>query len=212
MAQIIKFKRSTTAGAIPATGSLQYGEIAMNVTDGKVFFRRGDDTIQSLVTTNTVNAITGNVNIEGQITASYFKGDGSGLENITIAQTATVQRSFTDESTWVVNHNLDTPNAIAQVYDSEGFQIIPESLRLTDNNNITITFESQRSGYVVVAKGGHIVSGSISADNVDGIGEVITNQVNVLGVFSGSSQIILSGDVTGTADASVISSIDGGSI
>jgi hypothetical protein len=212
MAQIIKFKRSITAGAIPATGSLQYGEIAMNVTDGKVFFRRGDDTIQSLVTTNTVNAITGNVNIEGQITASYFKGDGSGLENITIAQTATVQRSFTDESTWVVNHNLDTPNAIAQVYDSEGFQIIPESLRLTDNNNITITFESQRSGYVVVAKGGHIVSGSISADNVDGIGEVITNQVNVLGVFSGSSQIILSGDVTGTADASVISSIDGGSI
>ena len=212
MAQIIKFKRSTTAGAIPATGSLQYGEIAMNVTDGKVFFRRGDDTIQSLVTTNTVNAITGNVNIEGQITASYFKGDGSGLENITIAQTATIQRSFTDESTWVVNHNFNTPNAIAQVYDTEGYQVIPESLRHTNDNTITITFESARSGYVVVAKGGHIVSGSIDADNISGIGEVITNQVNVLGVFSGSSQITLSGDVTGTANASVISNIDGGSI
>jgi hypothetical protein len=212
MAQIIKFKRSTTAGAIPATGSLQYGEIAMNVTDGKVFFRRGDDTIQSLVTTNTVNAITGNVNIEGQITASYFKGDGSGLENITIAQTATIQRSFTDESTWVVNHNFNTPNAIAQVYDTEGYQVIPESLRHTNDNTITITFESARSGYVVVAKGGHIVSGSIDADNISGIEEVITNQVNVLGVFSGSSQITLSGDVTGTANASVISNIDGGSI
>lgn len=212
MAQIIKFKRSTTAGAIPATGSLQYGEIAMNVTDGKVFFRRGDDTIQSLVTTNTVNAIAGNVNIEGQITASYFKGDGSGLENITIAQTATIQRSFTDESTWVVNHNFNTPNAIAQVYDTEGYQVIPESLRHTNDNTITITFESARSGYVVVAKGGHIVSGSIDADNISGIEEVITNQVNVLGVFSGSSQITLSGDVTGTANASVISNIDGGSI
>jgi hypothetical protein len=184
----------------------------MNVTDGKVFFRRGDDTIQSLVTTNTVNAITGNVNIEGQITASYFKGDGSGLENITIAQTATIQRSFTDESTWVVNHNFNTPNAIAQVYDTEGYQVIPESLRHTNDNTITITFESARSGYVVVAKGGHIVSGSIDADNISGIGEVITNQVNVLGVFSGSSQITLSGDVTGTANASVISNIDGGSI
>ena len=39
-----------------------------------------------------------------------------------------------------------------------------------------------------------------------------TNQVNALGIFSGSSQITLSGDVTGTANASVISSIDGGSI
>jgi hypothetical protein len=212
MAQIIKFKRSTTAGAIPATGSLQYGEIAMNVTDGKVFFRRGDDTIQSLVTTNTVNAIAGNVNIEGQITASYFKGDGSGLENITVAQAATVQRSFTDESTWVVNHNLNTPNAIAQVYDSEGYQIIPSTLRHTDDNTITVTFESARSGYVVVAKGGHILSGSIDSSKIIGFDASVTNQVNVLGVFSGSSQITLSGDVTGTANASVISNIDGGSI
>ena len=41
MAQIIKFKRSTTSGAVPGTGSLEYGEIAMNVTDGKVFFKKG---------------------------------------------------------------------------------------------------------------------------------------------------------------------------
>lgn len=212
MAQIIKFKRSTTAGAIPTTGSLEYGEIAMNVTDGKVFFKRGDDSIQQLVTTNTSTAILGNVNISGSITASYFVGDGSRLENITVAQAATIQRSFTNSSTWVVNHNLDTPNAIAQVFDADGYQIIPSTLRHTDTNNITITFESARSGYVVVAKGGHIVSGSIDANNVSGLSTAVTNQVNVLGLFSGSSQITLSGDVTGTANASVISSIDGGSI
>jgi len=212
MAQIIKFKRSTTAGAVPTSGSLQYGEIAMNVTDGKVFFKKGDDTIQTLVTTNTDTPITGSINIVGAITASYFKGDGSGLENVTIAQTATIQRSFTNSSSWVVNHNLDTPNAIAQVYDADGYQIIPSTLRHTDNNTITITFESARSGYVVVAKGGHIVSGSIDSNNISGLSTSITNQVNALGIFSGSSQITLSGDVTGTANASVISSIDGGSI
>jgi hypothetical protein len=214
MAQIIKFKRSTTAGAIPETGSLQYGEIAMNVTDGKVFFRKSGsvDSIESLVTTNTSTAIAGNLNISGSITASFFKGDGSGLENITVAQAATVQRSFTASSSWVVNHNLDTPNAIAQVFDTDGYQIIPSTLRHTDNNNITITFESARSGYVVVAKGGHIVSGSIDANNISGLSTSVTNQVNALGIFSGSAQITLSGDVTGTANASVISSIDGGSI
>jgi hypothetical protein len=212
MAQIIKFKRSTTSGAVPGTGSLEYGEVAMNVTDGKVFFKKGNDTIQELVATNTDTPITGSININGAITASYFVGDGSRLENITVSQNATVQRSFTNSSTWVVNHNLDTPNAIAQVYDTDGYQIIPASLRHTNDNTITITLSSAQSGYVVVAKGGHIVSGSVDANNVSGLSDSITNQVNVLGLFSGSAQITLSGDVTGTAAATTITQIDGGSI
>jgi hypothetical protein len=212
MAQIIKFKRSTTSGAVPGTGSLEYGEVAMNVTDGKVFFKKGNDTIQELVATNTDTPITGSININGAITASYFVGDGSRLENITVSQNATVQRSFTNSSTWVVNHNLDTPNAIAQVYDTDGYQIIPATLRHTNNNTITITLSSAQSGYVVVAKGGHIVSGSIDANNISGLGDSITSQVNVLGLFSGSAQITLSGDVTGTAAATTITQIDGGSI
>ncbi len=212
MAQIIKFKRSTTSGAVPGTGSLEYGEIAMNVTDGKVFFKKGNYTIQELVATNTNTPITGSINITGAVTASYFVGDGSRLENITVSQNATIQRSFTNSSTWVVNHNLDTPNAIAQVYDSNGYQIIPETLRHTNNNTITITLSSAQSGYVVVAKGGHIVSGSVDSNNVSGLSDSITNQVNVLGVFSGSAQITLNGDVTGTANATTITQIDGGSI
>jgi len=212
MAQIIKFKRSTTSGAVPGTGSLEYGEIAMNVTDGKVFFKKGNDTIQELVATNTNTPITGSINITGAVTASYFVGDGSRLENITVAQAATIQRSFTNSSTWVVNHNLNTPNAIAQVYDTDGYQIIPETLRHTNYNTITITLSSAQSGYVVVAKGGHIVSGSVDSNNVSGLSDSITNQVNVLGVFSGSAQITLNGDVTGTANATTITQIDGGSI
>jgi putative ubiquitin-RnfH superfamily antitoxin RatB of RatAB toxin-antitoxin module len=212
MAQIIKFKRSTTAGAVPATSSLEYGEIAMNVNDGKVFFKKGDDTIQTIVTTNTNNVITGSINLSGAVTASYFVGDGSRLENITVTQAATVQRSFTNSSTWVVNHNLNTPNAIAQVFDNDGYQIIPASLRHTDDNTITITLSTAQSGYVVVAKGGHIVSGSVDSNNISGLSTAITNQVNVLGVFSGSAQITLNGDVTGTANATTITQIDGGSI
>ena len=212
MAQIIKFKRSTTGGAVPNTGSLEYGEIAMNVTDGKVFFKKGNDTIQELVATNTNTPITGSINITGAVTASYFVGDGSRLENITVAQAATIQRSFTNSSTWVVNHNLNTPNAIAQVYDTDGYQIIPETLRHTNDNTITITLSSAQSGYVVVAKGGHIVSGSVDSNNISGLDTAITNQVNVLGVFSGSAQITLNGDVTGTANATTITQIDGGSI
>jgi hypothetical protein len=214
MAQIIRLKRSNSTGSTPTTASLQTGEIAINVYDGKAFTRKSGsvDEVVQFVTTNTQTAVAGNVNITGSITASYFVGDGSRLENITVSQNATIQRSFTNSSTWVVNHNLNTPNAIAQVYDSAGYQIIPSTLRHTDDNTITITFATQESGYVVVAKGGHIVSGSVDSNNISGLGEAITNQVNLLGVFSGSAQISLSGDVTGTANATIISQIDGGSI
>jgi len=210
MAQIVRLKRSTTPGSVPTTSNLSTGELAINVYDGKVFLRKSGsvDTVQELVTNNFV----GDVNISGSVTASYFVGDGSRLTNITVDQSATVQKSFTNSSTWVVNHNLDAPNPIAQVYDNNNYQIIPETLQITNNNTITVTFSNAESGYVVVAKGGHIVSGSISSDNIDGLGQSITDQVNVLGVFSGSAQVLMSGDVTGTANATVISNIDGGSI
>lgn len=214
MAQIIRLKRSNSSGSKPTINDIQTGEIAVNVYDGKAFLRKSGsvDEVVELVSTNTHTAIAGNLNISGSVTASYFVGDGSRLENVTIAQTATVQRSFTNLSTWVVNHNFDTPNAIAQVFDNDGYQLIPQTLRHTNTNTVTITFANVQSGYAVVAKGGHIVSGSVNAENVDGLQQSITNQVNVLGLFSGSAQITLSGDVTGTADATIISQIDGGSI
>jgi hypothetical protein len=214
MAQIIRLKRSTTSGEKPTTGSLVTGEIAINVYDGRAFTRKSGsvDEIVEFVTTNTHTAISGSVNLNGSVTASYFKGDGSQLTNITVDQAATVKQNFTNQSTWVVTHNLNTINPIAQVYDVNDYQVIPQTLRVTNANTITVTFSQQESGYVVVAKGGHIVSGSILAENVSGLSSAILTGINTTGAFSGSSQITLSGDVTGTGNATVISQIDGGSI
>jgi hypothetical protein len=41
VATVIKLKRSTTASAVPTTSDLQDGEVAINVTDKKVFVRNG---------------------------------------------------------------------------------------------------------------------------------------------------------------------------
>ena len=41
MATVIKLKRSTTASAVPTTSDLEDGEVAVNVTDKKVFMRNG---------------------------------------------------------------------------------------------------------------------------------------------------------------------------
>lgn len=212
MAQIIKLKRSTTPGSVPTTSDLSIAELAINVSDGKVFLRKSGSAVGDVVQELVSNNYEGDVDISGSVTASYFVGDGSQLTNITVSQSATVKSSFNAQSTWVVTHNLNTDNAIVQVYDNENYQIIPSSVRITDSNTVTIGFDTAQSGYVVVAKGGHVVSGSISATNIDGFDLAVKTKLNADGVFSGSAQVILGGDLSGTADNAVISEIDGGSI
>ena len=209
MAQIIRLKRSTVAGSVPTTSDLTTGELAINVHDGKVFLRRSGsvDDIRQVVT----DEFTGSLSVSGSVTAISFVGDGSGLTNITVDQAATVKQSFTG-TTWTVSHNLNAPNPIVQAYDSNDYQIVPQSIRITDSDTVTITFPNSVTGYAVVAKGGHIVSGSIDADNISGFDEKVKTKLNLDGVFSGSAQVTLQGDVTGTAASSSIASIDGGDI
>ena len=45
MATVIKLKRSTTASVIPTTSDLVDGEVAVNITDKKVFMRSGDSIV-----------------------------------------------------------------------------------------------------------------------------------------------------------------------
>lgn len=42
MANTIKLKRSSTADAVPTTGQLALGEIAINTNDGKVYIKKND--------------------------------------------------------------------------------------------------------------------------------------------------------------------------
>lgn len=208
MAQIIKLKRSLAQGSKPTTSDLSVGELAINVYDGKVFLRKSGsvDEVQEVIT----NDYSGSINVDGAITASFFKGDGSKLTNITVDQSATIKSSFTDSSTWVVTHNLDTETPLVQVYDVDDYQIIPQTLRITDTNTVTITFPTAETGHVVVAKGGHVVSGSISAENIDGFDNKVKTRLDVEEVVSGSTQFL--GDVTGTPFETVIASVDGGDI
>ena len=103
------------------------------------------------------------------VTASYFSGDGSALTNLSVSQTATVSSTFTNQTSVAVDHNFDSKNIVVSVYNDSDVQIIPASVTLTSVDRVTITFDSSTSGLIVVAKGGHLVSGSVSADNIDGL-------------------------------------------
>lgn len=134
-----------------------------------------------------------NVNLgTGAITASIFKGDGSQLTNLNVAQSATVIEEFTNQTSVAITHNFGTKNVLATVYNSSDEQIIPGTVTTTNDNVVTVTFDSATSGRVIVGKGGHIVSGSIPFANItnkptlisssiagDSQGQVKLNGVNV---------------------------------
>jgi hypothetical protein len=111
MAQQIKLKRSAIAGKVPSTGSLSTGELAINTVDGKVYFKRDDDTIQTIVTTNAV--ITGSLNINGPVTASFFKGNGSAI-------TGVVSSSYTATASYVnpLDQTVQVTGGISASQDS----------------------------------------------------------------------------------------------
>jgi hypothetical protein len=196
--QVVKLKRTAVEGKVPNTSNIELGELAINTFDGRIFFEKdnGTPSIQQVVTTNSQT--TGSLNILGDVTASFFVGDGSQLTNLPnadVSQVATLTASFDNQSSIIVNHNFNSKNVIVSVYQSNDTQIIPQSVTLTDNNNVDIVLSGNHSGYVVVAKGGHIVSGSaFDSNQLNGQSGSYyldyTNFTNIpIGIISSSDQI-----------------------
>ena len=88
MTTVIKPKRSETALAVPSSGSLEAGELAMNVTDGKFYTKKADGTVKEMggagsvtlqnVTTNGASTTTdilldqgANLIFEGNLSNAY---------------------------------------------------------------------------------------------------------------------------------------------
>ena len=74
MANIIKIKNSSVAAKVPVTGDLAYGEIALNYADGKIYYKKSDNTIQSIS-----GGVASGSNTQVQYNNSGAFGGSSGL-------------------------------------------------------------------------------------------------------------------------------------
>ena len=132
--------------------------------------------------------------VDGAIEASKFsgsfsgsyQGDGSELTGLSLSQVATVSDTFTSATSKTVTHNLGTKNVVVQVYDNSDNVIIPKTITTTDTNTVDITLDSSTTGRVVVAKGGHIVSGSVHFDNITNTPTLVSSSAQIAADISGS--------------------------
>jgi hypothetical protein len=198
MAQIVRLRRSSVIGKKPTNAQLELGELSINTSDGKVFLAKsgsGGPSIEELISTNTVN--TGSINLIGDVTASNFSGsfigNGSGITNVVSSSYAVTSSyaglAFTIESTpgatqlltvstpsttWTFNHNLGEQFPVIQVYDDNGFVVIPTSIEMFSDITTIITFSLAQSGYATATVGGGLPAISSSYTGrvlqTDGVG------------------------------------------
>ena len=104
MATVIKPKRSETALAVPAANALQVGELAVNITDGKFYIKKSDNSVKEVggagsVTLQNVmtNGATTTTNIVlDQGAKLVFEGNlGNSYETFLTVAEPTVDRTIT---------------------------------------------------------------------------------------------------------------------
>lgn len=146
MANVVKHKRSSTAGETPAAADLEVGEIAINTADAKLFVKHTDGNVveisgsgggggASLVwtsgnaTTGTINywakvatfAITGNYN-DGSFIYAFFSEE-SGTPSTAIIQVS-VRQNGTGQDNGVDVELISAPNAAP--FSDDSFKLLDD--------------------------------------------------------------------------------------
>lgn len=84
-----------------------------------------------------------------------------------LVETQTVSDTFTSANTHSVSHTFGTKDVFVTVYDDNDEQFIPSKIITPTTSSVIVHMDPATSGRVVVAKGGHFVSGSVQGAGTD---------------------------------------------
>jgi hypothetical protein len=150
---------STTAAATPSAGNLANGELAINITDGRLFYKDNGGVVQTLATkSSAISPVTNNgvvyVNSSGQATTgSALTFDGTSLAvpsgNLAVGATSTsarlqatsapgsVQFRWTDATNGTAN--LDTASGVSRIWSNVALAFGTNSESFSEQMRLTST-------------------------------------------------------------------------
>jgi hypothetical protein len=235
MSNTILIKRSGTANAVPASGNLSLGELAINYTDGNLFYKDGGGTVQTIASRqfvsvfgnitganvntgglslsgNVLSAInsTSNITTSANISGNYILGNGaflSGIDTTLISNgTSNVQVVAANGNVAI---NIDSTSNIA-VFSNTG-AYITGLISATGNitGNYFIGNGSQLTG---------VAASSVDANNLIGntlSSNVVNSSLTSVGVLTGlsvSGGVQVNGNISSNTAISATSNITGGNI
>ena len=158
-----------------------FGTKDVNVT---TYYSNDELFLPQKITTTDINTVTINFNTPTSGRAVVSKGGHIVSGSAILTEQVTILDTFTNVSSKTVIHNFNTKNVLVSVYLDDDSLIIPDSIVTTDVNTVDITLDQARSGRVVVAKGGHLISGSINVVESTLVSDTFTNQTQITPVHS----------------------------
>jgi len=152
----IQLYYSTTASAAPAAGNLANGELAINITDGKLFYKDNGGTVQVLATKDTGT-------IGGSNTQVQYNSGGA------LAGSA----NFTFNGTTATINTLNLTNALGATYGGTGLNSYTTGdIVYTSASNTLSKLTIGTNGYILTSNGSiptWTAGSSISVNTADNL-------------------------------------------
>lgn len=76
--------------------------------------------------------------VDGELKGTSVSAIGGGVRKFSA--------EFIEETTWLVQHNLNSEEVIIQAFDENKYVLIPNSMRVVDANAVELTFSSFQTG------------------------------------------------------------------
>jgi hypothetical protein len=201
MANTILIKRSGTANAVPTSGQLANGEIAINYADGNLFYKDTGGTVTLLVSNKFVS-VTGNITTTSNISGNYFIGNGSQL-------TGVVAVSSYGNANVVANLAALGSNPISTTGNITGGNLNAAGLSLSSNVVSDLNVTANIAGANVTAPGLISAAGNITGANINGNGSGLSSitGANVTGTVANATYAVTAGTAYSVSGANVVGNV-----
>ena len=189
MANTIKVKRSATQSAIPTTGQLELGELAINTYDGKLFIKKDNGTASVV----EIGAGSGTVTSVGFTGGLISVATATTTPALTVAGTSGGIPYFTSTSTWATSALL-TASALML---GGGAGASPTTTTTGSGVVTALGVNTESAGAVVLFNGALGTPTSGTMTNVSGTASSLTAG-NV------TTNANLTGDITSVGNATTL--------
>lgn len=160
MANKVLVKKSSTAAKVPLTTDLDYGELALNYTDGKLYYKTAGNVINYLDAINTTATLT-NKTWNGNTIGVAYGGTGvtasTGANSVVLRDASqnitanSISEGFSNVAAAGTTTTLtvaSVPNYVVTGSGGQTYQL-PDATTLSNGTNFTFN-NNQSSGTIVV--------------------------------------------------------------
>lgn len=110
MSNNIILKKSSVGDKVPLASDLEHGELALNFTDGNLFYKNNSNVVTTIASNKFVS-VTGNVTAVGNISGNYFIGNGALLTGLQTGFLSSTVNDFVGDGSTVAFTLSVTPTS-----------------------------------------------------------------------------------------------------